>query len=1299
MCDTMDMTIVNEHKNIRKGEKKMNKTFKKTLGALLSASMIAASVVLPTAASADDHIDVTPIFPEDANKVIAEWKFDFGAADQTPDAGFTAVAPTKSYYSGNEGYGFLGLDEEEVKLGNRLDAFGLQKGQKITLTAGGGAVDGIGSTGEDAFENAGDEYYPTRFALKADDETYYRVKATVTTLDPTQAADASVYTERKHPIITHKTIAAGETETVTFSVRPTPIYYEKSEPKGTIADGMVNVCVLGKNTAIASLEIQKVEPYPVFWVLGDSTVTDGNCELPFWPLQNYTGVGTGLTKYLPRNLAMVNEGEGGLNAADNYHYNMVASRIKAGDYLYVEYGHNHKNDGPTGYVANLDKYYNKCHEVGAKLIIVSPIERINTFSSGAYQHTLDGFATAGQNYVADKVTGGATDIAYVNLNQNSLDFYNKVVTDNDGNANAIKYYFQTAKGGGTDQTHPNDAGAEALAYEFIKAAKAVTDTTQKAVLDGFMDNITTETANLLDISSIGSLAGDAWPTYVVQTDNEYPVVINEVVFDDEGKIDSVSVKTQAAKIKMESYGIVVITVKNEDGTEKGKIYAVDQVDNSVGYGPQTITNFRGDVTLEDGDTYTAIVMKALDSESGLAVDTEANLAYSAEYVPSDIVAELLLNEDGDGPEDFDYFGKSYGGDQPDSLSGCNGWTAAGSAGRTLTLGEASNGTKYTEVANDGAKNGAANQGSFYIWKALEKELGTTGKYLISMDIKYVSGDGLNATLSTGNTSGAPWGTASLNLFTVNGSGNLVHGTTELGQISATDFSNVQFILDMDLGKGYASVNGGTPVEIDYDNYQTTSTTVTPAKLTNFMFDSNKKANDVQVASLRVAELKRDALPKYTATVAANDAAKGTVSISGTDDTGVAIGYDNGTATVKADEAMTVYLIEAKYTGNALTEVIPTKMEFTAAGTKTQSVTAGSKLMVWKTLDGVEPVVDAITATGTIALPADNEVTDAINTVTTVTATPAQGSVFMGWYDNSELTGDPVSMDNPYTFRLRGDITLTAKFVKEPTLTDVTDFKLSGNATSMKKTVGSTVQINAYDAADASGTPYSNLQNSDIAWSCDETGINVSENGVVTIGDTFSMGSADTKVITIKGTLNGVTKTYEITVFGYEYYEEIAEGITDFNGTFVTIASKQAIAFPGGGGTSTYKLSSPVALDIATTIDLDNAWSGANTAGQNRTLKFYNSSNTELFNMYYSWGSLYVGGTELTSAITKDTWTTVSIAIDPSASTVTVTVGGNSATTALAANAGDIARIDMSSANGCPGPDARSLAISKVKITK
>ena len=96
------------------------------------------------------------------------------------------------------------LTEDSYKLGNRLDGFGNQKGQVIKLQAGGGTGlnDAIGSVGEDSFGNAGDVYYPTRFALKADDEAYYRVRATVTTLDTTKDAEISLYTERKHPIFT-----------------------------------------------------------------------------------------------------------------------------------------------------------------------------------------------------------------------------------------------------------------------------------------------------------------------------------------------------------------------------------------------------------------------------------------------------------------------------------------------------------------------------------------------------------------------------------------------------------------------------------------------------------------------------------------------------------------------------------------------------------------------------------------------------------------------------------------------------------------------------------------------------------------------------------------------------------------------------------------------------------------------------------------------------------------------------------------------------------------------------------------
>ena len=1289
----------------------MNKTFKKLLTAVLSLAMVAGSIVVPTAASADGY---TPLVAGDT--VLNEWKFDFGAAGQTPDEGFTAVAPDRNYVTTKD-YGFVGIDEESYKLGNRYDGFGTQKGQVINLTAGGtGANDAIGATGEDLFGNAMDVYYPTRFALAAPDETYYRVKATVTTLDATKDAEISLYTERKHPIFTDTTVKAGETKTVTFSVRPTPIYYEKSEPKGTIADNMVNVCVAGTNSAIASIEIQQVEPYPVFWVLGDSTVTDGNCSLPFFRQQNYTGVGTGLTKYLPSDIAMVNEGEGGLNAADNYHFNMVKSRIKAGDYLYVEYGHNHKDDGPTGYVANLNKYYNTCHDAGAKLIIVSPIERINTFTDGAYQHTLRGFAEAGEAYVAEKVAGGATDIAYVDLNQYSLDFYNKITTDNDGNANAIKFYFQTGKGGSTDQTHPNDSGAENLAYEFIKAAKAVTDTTQKAVLDGFLSKLTDETPNLVseDITS-GKLGGDGWPTYVVPTDNEYPVVIENIDVDDNGSVTSARVKVQDAKFKMSAYGIIVITVKDEDGNEKGKIYAVDQVDNSTGNGKQTIKNFRGDVKIGDTDTYSAIVMQAKDvgGDTGLIVDEDANVAYSAVYTPAEIVKYLIDNEDHDTFENFEYYGAVYEGDEPSSLSSFNDWTHVGSGGATLTLGETAD-FKYANVITDGAKNGAANQGSFYLWKNFVTDdetekttnIGTSGKYMISADMKFLNGGGMNVRLSTGNSNNSPGGTASLLAFAIGTDGKVTCGGQEAGQISATEFSKVKYVLDMDLGTATISVGGGSEVTVPVDNYNTFQTEIAPASLTAFMFESNKVAVGIQVANLEVAQLRRDKLPQKTLSYGASNDEWGTVKlVKPAEDTqeelmdvipgAPALSYDGENAIVSTGSGLGAVLIEAVYDGNVLKSVKSTPVVIEGAGSKSIPAAVGSKLMLWESLDGMRPCLDAIIAEEPEPEVNLTDFTAQINTEVTLLATPNEGYAFMEWLDKN---GAQLSTDAEYTFRLHDTRTAIARFAKEPAVSDVTSFDIAPETANIKFKSGATTKMVVSNAKDAKGTPCSKITNTDFTWSCDDTGIEVSAEGTVTLTDAFSLGGNATKTVKVKAALNGVEKTADIVIFGYEYYEEMSSS-SDYDGLVMTIGGRDAIVFPGASTTQHYKMANSVALDAPTTVEFDNAWSGQNTCGQLRTLQFKNSAGTTIFSVAYSWDGMKVDSTDLAAVIAKDTWSTVKVEIDPETKVVKVTAGGNSAETTLADDAGDIAGIDFVSAASVPGPEARSLGISKIVISK
>lgn len=1111
----------------------MKKGFKKLLCTALSMAMIAGSIVLPNAASAE----TTPIFEGDT--VEQEWKFDFGAAGSTPEEGFTLVTPDKNYETDKD-YGFLGISEESHKFGDRADGFGNQEGQIIELEA---SEDGIGSVGEDSFGNAGDIYYPTRFALAAEDESYYRVRATVTTLDPSQDAEVSLYTERKHPIFTDETITAGTTKTVEFSVRPTPIYYEKTKPAGAIADNMVNIAVVGDNSALASVEIQKVQEYPVFWVLGDSTVTDGNCSLPFFRLQNFTGVGTGLTKYLPRDMAMVNEGEGGLNANDNYHFNMVKDRIKAGDYLYVEYGHNHKDDGPTGYEAALDKYYDLCHSTGAKLIIVSPIERINTFSDGAYQHTLRDFATTGEAYVNEKVAGGATDIAYVDLNQYSLDFYNKLVTDNGGSADAVKYYFQTYKGGGTDQTHPNDAGAENLAYEFIKAAQAVTDETQKAVLDGFLADITDETPNLVPEEITSSpLGGDAWPTYIVYNLPTYPVVIDDVVFGEDGTVSNVSVTVRDAQTDMTAYGIIVITITGADGQEKGKIYAVDQVDNSTGNGTQVISNFRGDVTLSEGDTYSAVVMQALDSPDGLIVDEEANVAYSSVYKPTDIETIILTNENKDGGEDFNFYGAEYDGTS--SLDGYNNWTGRGSAGRDLTLGESGD-AKYANIITDGVKDGAANQGSFYVSKDFDASMGSTGRYMIDADLKYISGSGLNFTFVIGNTDKAPWGTETLNAFTVGSNGTITIAGEEAGQISATAFTNVRYILDMDLGTATISIDGDETT-VDVANYQTTDLEVSPKELTGFMFDANKTAVGIQVSNLTVAKLKDQTLPEYTLNVESNGIGGNVSAYLAEEDAGensdveqtsaeTTIKYENGNAVITSTVAQETVLIEAVYNGSELASVKTTPVSLNGTDAVTVPASAGSKLMLWNSLEKMEPI--AVVEKAGIST---DSLTAEINTHVTVDAQANDGYVFVGWTNED---GTTVSTDAVYTFRLRDNTTLTAQFAEQGGVEDVTSFVVTADKTKMSTGTDQTVTLTLSDVVDAEGNEVEYNSDTDVAWSCSDDQITV-EKGIVTIPASYT-GESYKNIVPVTCTINNIEKTVNLTLYSSDYYEDFS-AVTDFS---------------------------------------------------------------------------------------------------------------------------------------------------------
>ena len=1283
----------------------MNKTLKKTLGALLSISMLAGTIVLPAAtASADATMDITdnnltitadaaypnakliqatyegdtlqsvniadaplnegsntlnlalipgsklmlwkdigsieplsvavnvpasattePTVEPTAEPTLQSWKFDFGAADQTVEEGWIAVAPNLDYYADNNlDYGFLGLNEQYYMIdGGRMDGFNYQEGQTHTLSVGGsGTNDAIGTTGADVYENAGDVYYPTSFALKVPDDTYYRIKATVTTLDPEKPATASLYTERKHPIYTSKTIAAGEAETTEFTIRVTPVYYQKSNPTGTIADGMVNVAVLGENTALASLEIEQIETARTLWVLGDSTVTDGGATVPFWPLQNYTGVGTGLTKYLNKDIAMVNEGEGGLDTSDSAHFTIVKNRIKAGDFMFVEYGHN--DSGTDSYKTNMEKYYEACHSVGATLIVVAPIDRLATWNATnkTYEATSNvsnsGYSTAGKEYVDAKIAAGATDIAYADLTTYSRNFYQKLADDHDG-AKIADFYFRTPKNGSADTTHPNDTGAQNLAYQFFQAAKASAeaDEVQAAALKPLLDCVNDATPDVVSEAVIeGGLGGTSWPLYVPPVVYDYPLVIKNVAVNSEtNKFTGMTVQVQEHP---DYYAKGVVEVLNEDGEVVNTYVTTNWIENTADPGTQELV-FGETGALADDQTFRAYMWPAdLSTHELLPEESDGAEYYSSIYTPAGIEKYIIPGSSG-GVEDFNYIAETLRASNSKYLYG-------GSSSCDDTLGTDGS-VKYTNMISNG-------QNSFFYGRALENlqnseetEVGTLkeGKYMFDADLKYLSGGGFVFQLGEGfNASKSPFVSGNqFAMFRVGNNGVVTIDGQEAGTISGATWTNVRYTLDMNTGKASLSVAGGNPVTVDVAAYKTYSEPETAADTYKwFIINGERSAScGIQISNMTVAKVRED--KKNTLTLSVNEAARGSVTI---DDATVA----------------------------------------------TKKVLAGETL--------------------------------------TVKATANEGSVFSNW---TTADGTVFSRDEEISVRMYDSLALTANFVGELDNTAIASYSIVPDKTLSK--VGGTVNLSLEDVQSEDGIPVKTATNTDVTWSCDEAGVTISDDGVVTLSAT-EIAANTIKQVTIKGVLNGVEKTCVVRVYTYAFYEPVenAKTAVSWDGAINTVGAKSGIAFPVGNTTSTLTLDDAVTIgDGVVTLSYIASGSGSDGkfCGQPRHFQFYDSNGNKVINevIGYSWqklavggtleGSDITGGTDFASAVAMSTWSNpVTITINTDG-TGKVSFGGATADITINSEATDIKEIRFVSANSVPGPSSRGLNITDITISK
>ena len=496
------------------------------------------------------------------------YRFTFGVSE-TRDGSIPVPADAVCDVNGTmaEGrfsYGFLGTTDESYRndvpsnlpsVPHAIDGFKVVKGQKIVLHDAADANGVPCVTGPAAREylpggaSSFEGRYPVRFSMRAEERAYYAVTCTVANASSSANADVTLFSERCHTHAQHLVLAPGETRTFAWSVELAPNVFKSS---GTYTDNAVNIVVVGESAALASVTVvkqptttvnakirgaavERINVGTTMWLCDDSTGTDQRCDTPYFTLQNYAGVGSGLSRWASAGLAIRNQGEGGLASSDNVHFNSCL--LKPGDYLYVEYGHNETD--PAAFTNNLEKYFATATSSEAKLIVVSPLERHYSWDSenSRWNRTLQGYAEAGEAWVEAKIAAGATNVAFIDLNRPFTDWMNAELVRIHGInpsvplRNAIDYYFFSAKGGKVDATHPNPAGADWGAYfvwsnalERVAAGEAAGATAsqrvQAAVLKGVTEGVAASVANDIpwsvtdEIISAGKAPNSYWDATV-----------------------------------------------------------------------------------------------------------------------------------------------------------------------------------------------------------------------------------------------------------------------------------------------------------------------------------------------------------------------------------------------------------------------------------------------------------------------------------------------------------------------------------------------------------------------------------------------------------------------------------------------------------------------------------------------------------------------------------------------------------------------------------------------------------------
>ncbi len=262
----------------------------------------------------------------------------------------------------------------------------------------------------------------------------------------------TIYSQSRRVMARDVKMKSGEKRDFTFNVSVCDCQ-KRDEGERRFEGVEIYILCDGDLSAVSAVSPVTV---PVIYIAGDSTVTDQPSEYPYDPTSTYCGWGQMFPELLNTGIAVENQAQSGSTTEDfkNINFTAFKDKIKAGDFLIVEFGHNDQKiesfDAYGGYTENLKYYVNFAREKGAVPILVSPINRILFTEDGTLLNLLGDYRNAVKKVCEEM------NVPFIDLWTRTTEFFEAA-----GAARAWDYF--RCDGDDRDYTHTNDIGGSVIA--------------------------------------------------------------------------------------------------------------------------------------------------------------------------------------------------------------------------------------------------------------------------------------------------------------------------------------------------------------------------------------------------------------------------------------------------------------------------------------------------------------------------------------------------------------------------------------------------------------------------------------------------------------------------------------------------------------------------------------------------------------------------------------------------------------------------------------------------------------------